>query len=160
MRDIFGTVGSYLLSLVGLVAVGGAIYLAMTWYKAGNAVSDLNSLSSAIQAAYAQQPTFSTVTNTVANTAGWTPKTMNAGGGTINNQWGGAVTVAVDGANAAEFDVTEAGVPSSACEKLIQTSSVEALSVNGAAVTIPVDAATASTDCAQASNTMVFVFGH
>lgn len=160
MRDIFGTVGSYLLSLVGLVAVGAAVYLAMGWYKTGNAVSDLNGLSSAIQAAYAQQPTFTSVTNTVANASGWTSKTMNAGGATIDNQWGGAVTVAVDGSNSAEFDVTEAGVPSSACQKLIQANNVESMTVNGAAVAVPVDAATASTDCSQASNTMIFVYGH
>lgn len=160
MRDIFGTVGSYLLSLVGLVAVGAAVYLAMGWYKTGNAVSNLNTFAGNIQAAYAQQPMFTSLTNTAANSAGWTPKTMDAGGASIMNEWGGTVTATVDGTNAADFDITEAGLPSSACEKLMQVTSVESMTVNGAAVTLPVDAATQGTDCSAASNTILFVYSH
>lgn len=162
MRDMFGTVGSFLLSLVGLIAVGALIYYGYSYFRTGGAVQDLGTLAGNIQAAYANEATFTTVTNTVANSAGWTPKDMNGGGSTITNQWGGTVTVNVDGTNPANFDITEAGVPNGACAKLAQsTENVLSVTVNGTALTIPVDAATAEADCtAGSANSLVFVYGH
>lgn len=161
MRDILGTVGSLLLSLVALIAVGALIYEGYGWYKTGQASQDTSKLVTNIQAAYSNQPTFSSLTNTAANANGWTPKDWDATGGSIQDQWGGAVTVNVDGSDSSEFDVTLTKVSSSGCQKLAagMTNAVSE-SINGSAVSLPIDAATIGTDCSSSSNTLLFVMGH
>lgn len=161
MRDILGTVGSLLLSLVALIAVGALIYEGYGWYKNGQASQDLSQLVTNIQAAYSNQPTFTSLTNTVANANGWTPKDWDATGSAIQDQWGGTVTVNVDGSDSSEFDVTMTKASNSGCQKLAGgMTSVVSESINGAAVALPVDPATIGTDCSGSSNTLLFVVGH
>lgn len=161
MRDILGTVGSLLLSLVALIAVGALIYEGYGWYKTGQASQDMSKLVTNVQAAYSNQPTFTSLSNSVANANGWTPKDWDAGGASIQNQWGGTVTVSPDGSNSSEFDVTLTKVSSAGCQKLAlgMTNAVSA-SINGSAVAVPVDAAVIGTDCSGSSNTLLFVMGH
>lgn len=161
-----GILGRVMATVVGLMLIAGVVVGAQKMFsgsKASNATSDLLTFEQAIQGAYSAQPTFGTLTNTVSNTAGWTPSDMNGGTGTatITNQWGGAVTVAVD-TNTAQFDVTEEGVPNDACATIVNGAQ-NAVSVTANGTTLagpPYDPAALSTSCNSSTNTLKFVFSH
>jgi hypothetical protein len=161
-----GILGRVMATVVGLLMIAGVVVAAQQMFggsKASNATSDLLTLEQGIQGAYSAQPTFASLTNTVSNTAGWTPSDMNGGSGTatITNQWGGAVTVAVD-TNTAQFDVTEQGVPSSACATIVNgAQNAVSVTANGTALTgPPYDPAALSASCNSSANTLKFVFSH
>ncbi len=163
MSEILGTIFKTILALLGVAAVVVIAYTAFNNSKNSNAVAQLSQLSLNIQSQYTSGA-FTTLTNTIATTgdkgAKLAPEDMVSGGNLLN-PWGGAVTVNVNAANAANFDITTADVSSSGCQKLATNmSSAVRLSINGTAQTLPLDPGTAITTCAGASNTLVFTFGH
>jgi hypothetical protein len=163
MDSILGRVMSIAVGLILLIGVVVGAEKMFGSSKASNAMSDLLAMGQAIQGGYSASPTFGTLTNTVAIAAGWVPSDMGsaATSPTITNQWGGAVTVAVD-TNTSQFDVTEAGVPNVACSTMLNgAQSAVSVTVNGTAIAgPPFDPATVSTSCTTASNTLKFVFSH
>jgi hypothetical protein len=153
-------VAAALILLVGVLHAGGA---GMEGSKASNAAAELAQLELGIQNLYSAQAAFTGLTNTVALAAGSTvvPDSMNAGSGSILNEWGGAVTIAV-AATPTNFKITEAGIPQSACATLAtKVSNAVSVSVNaGAALTTPVDVGAVTTACNSNTNSIVFTFGH
>jgi PilS N terminal len=160
MRDILGTIFAYLLGLLGIVVVVGMVYTAFGSNKTQTAITDLTQLATNTQSLYAGQSSFTTATNTVAINGKLAPSDMISGSA-LTNPWGGTVTLNVNAGTASTFDVTETLVPSDACAKLISSfSSLVGLKINGTAQSLPMDAGTATTNCATAPNTMIFTFGH
>ena len=161
MSEILGTLFKYLVALLGVGAVVLILYQVFGTNKTQNAISDLTQLQSNSQALYNGQNTFTTLTNTVAVSGKLATTSMIAGAAALQNPWGGAVTVNVNGGNAAQFDVTEAAVPQEACAKMVSgLSTVVALKVNAVAQVLPLDAGTAVGACNVAENTIIYTFAH
>lgn len=160
MSEILGTLFKYLVALLGVGAVVAVLYQVLGSNKTQNAIADMTQLQTNVQALYSGQPTFTSLTNAVAISGRLAPAGMISGSNLIN-AWSGNVTVAVNSANAARFDLTTASVPQDACAKVIggQGSAV-ALSVNGTAYTPPMDAGAAVTACNQTANTIIFTYAH
>lgn len=161
MSEILGTLFKYLVALLGVAAVVLILYQVFGSNKTQNAISDITLLQTNTQALYSAQSTFTSVSNAVAINGKLAPQGMISGSSLIN-PWGGAVTIAVAGGNAAQFDITETAVPAESCAKMIVgLSSVVGLKVNGAAQGLPLDAGTAVTACNQPiNNSLVFTFAH
>lgn len=164
MSEILGTIFKTILALLGVAAAVVMSYSAFNNSKNSNAVSQLSQLVFNAQAFYTGSP-FTTLTNSVAivgdNGAKLAPEDMVSGGNLVN-PWNGAVTIAVNASNSANFDVTSAGVSSSGCQKLA-TSMDTALkiSINAKNQTLPLDPGAAATACnSKTSNTLIFTFGH
>lgn len=169
MSEILGTLFKYLVSLLGVAAVVLILYQVFGSNKTQNAISDATLLATNTQALYNGQSSFTTMTNTVATNGKLAPPGMLTGTpANLVNPWGGAVTVAVNGTTASNFDITEAGVPIDACSKMIAgLSSVVGLKINGTAITastLPMDSGTAVTSCTTGATAglaaLTFTFGH
>lgn len=159
MSEILGTLFKYLVALLGVAAVVLILYQVFGSNKTQTALSDVTLLQTNTQSLYNAQSTFTSVTDAVAIAGKLAPSGMISGTALVN-PWGGAVTIAVN-ANASQFDITEASVPSDACAKMIVgLSSVVALKVNGAAQTLPLDAGLATAACNATANTLIFTFAH
>ncbi|MFT3960953.1 type 4 pilus major pilin [Propionivibrio sp.] len=163
MSEILGAIFKAIVALLSLGAVVGIGVTASNGNKNANAVAELSQLVFNVQASY-PSGAFTSLTNTVA-TAGdkgsrMAPEGMISGTSLVN-PWGGAVTVNVNAGNAARFDVTTASVSASGCQKLATNMGTAlALSINGTAQTLPMDAGTATTACQNSPNSMAFTFGH
>jgi len=158
MSEILGTLFKYLAQIMGVGAILGIAYVAFGSNKSSNAITDLNQLTTSVQALYASQNSFASLTSTVAVNGKLAPQRMISGTSLVN-PWNGANTIAAD-TNPTLFDVTMAGVPADGCNKLATSTTPVALTINAAAVTLPVDAGAAVTACSSAtSNTLVFTFG-
>jgi len=157
MRDVIGSLWSI---LIGVLLIGGVVtvgYKALQTNKTSNALSDIAQLSADIESLYSGQGVYSSLSNTVAVSAGIVPSDMNIGG-TITDQWSGAVTL---GPNTipSMFDITLGSVPAAACVTLATT-------VKGVAVVLPgngqqglpIDAGLAAAGCAP-GGTVTFIFG-
>ena len=162
MSEIIGVVLKTLMVLLGVVGVVVVANSAIQNNKNSNAVSDISLLSSNIQSAMSSGAfTGVTVASAIAGNAGetWAPASMISGN-TLVNPWGGAVTLAVNAANTSQFVVTTAGVPNGGCVAMAAGLRAQALSINGTAQTLPVNAATAKTTCRATGNTLALTFGH
>lgn len=160
MSEILGTLFKYLVQVLGVAAVVLILYQVFGANKTGNAISDLTQLQTQTQSLYNGQNNFTSLTNAVAISGKLAPTDMISGAN-LQNPWGGAVTINVNAGNAAQYDVTEAGVPTDGCSKMIGAfSSVVGLKVNGVAQALPIDAGAAVGACNAASNTLIFTFAH
>lgn len=160
MREMLGTIIAWLLGLLALGTLVMMYSTASSSSKTNQALTDLSSMVSSIQALYYSHPSYSTISSTVAINGGLAPKSM-INGTALNNPWGGTVTLAVNSSNTARFDVTEPNVPSEACAKLATAvGNMEALAINGTSVSLPTDPATVTTTCNNTTNSMVLTFGH
>lgn len=161
MSEILGTLFKYLVSLLGIGAVVFVLYQVFGNNKTQTAITDITYVSTATQALYNGQPTFTTLTNTVAINGKLATPTMISGN-TLVNPWGGATTIKVNANNASRFDIDTAAVPSEACAKMMTAiPSVVGLKVNGADQVLPVDAGAAVASCnvtAAAGNSLSFTF--
>lgn len=155
-----------LLLIVVAVVIGEQLFSASS---AGNAVSELESIRNNVKSLFAGAPNYTGLTNAVLEQAGLMPTNMmsgTSGQGQDVDSWGGDVTIAED-ANPAQFDVTFAGVPTSACSQLASYAAGNLLSVeiNGTALTLPVAPAAAVSACnvsgqgANGGNTIMWQFG-
>lgn len=162
MSEIIGVVLKTLMVLLGVVGVVLVSNSAIQNNKNSNAVSDVSMLASNVQAGMSYG-TFTTVSvaAAIAGNAGdtWAPATMISGN-TLINPWGGAVTLAVDPANASQFIVTSNAVPNGGCVAMATGLLARAVTINGAAQALPVNASTAKTTCTAANNVLRFTFGH
>lgn len=160
MREMLGTIIAWLL---GLLAIGTLLVMfntATSTSKTNQALSDLSSMVSSIQAIYYSHPSYSTISSTVAINGKLAPQSM-INGASLINPWGGTVTLAVNSGNSSMFDVTEPNVPSDACSKLTTAiGNLQSLAINGSALPLPADPATVTTSCNNTTNSMVFTFGH
>lgn len=160
MREMLGTIIAWLL---GLLAIGTLLVMfntATSTSKTNQALSDLSSMVSSIQAIYYSHPSYSTLSPTVAINGKLAPQSM-INGASLINPWGGTVGLAVNSSNSSRFDVTEPNVPSDACSKLATAiGNLESLAINGSSLALPSDPATVTTSCNNNINTMVFTFGH
>lgn len=119
---------------------------------------------SKIEQDYTTAPDFTGLSNTSANSADETPHSMDGGGAVITNQFGGSVTVGVDAANSANFDITETEVPPSACVSMANVESDPvSVSINGTSMASspPYTPAEVGPDCNKTgnSNTVLVVMG-
>lgn len=161
MSEILGTLFKYLMALLGVAVVVGILFVAQHKNKATTEAGNLTQLATNVSSTYSGQATFTGLSTAVcANLA--PPGMSPPGTSTLVNQWGQAVTCAVD-ANAAQFDVVENGVASDGCADLVNhMKSYVSLTLNGTTYTTatPLDAGTATTACnAAATQTITFVFG-
>lgn len=158
MSELLGALFKLLLGMLGIGAVGAALYMALGSSKTSDAISGQTQLQTAIQAAYTGQGTFTSINNARVIAGKLVPDKMVVAGALVN-AWTGAVTVAVNAGNASQFDVTNAGVPQDGCQKFISSqNNAVAITVNGAALAIPVDAGAAISACNAAANTVVFTY--
>lgn len=79
--------------------------------------SNLQSIVSKVNSSFSARPSYSGVSTSFLLAQGAFPTQM-VNGSSVVNVWGGAVTVAAGTGNTS-FDITYAGVPSSACIELV-----------------------------------------
>lgn len=160
MRDLIGSLLSAIATLLGIAAVVALGYNLYSSNKSSNALADLTSMGGNIQALYSSHPSYTGLSATVVINSSLAPSQMVSGTSLVN-PWGGTVTVAANSSNSALFDVTEPSVPADACAKMATgVGNLAALSINSTSVTVPVDPATAASNCSSSSNSLVFTFGH
>lgn len=158
MSEVLGAMFKALLGLLGIAAVAGVLYAAFGNNKTSDAISQQTLLQSAIQGAYSGQGTFTSLTNAGIMAGNLAPAKMVVGGALVN-AWGGAVNNAVDPANAAQFISTNAGVLKDGCQKFaVSQSNAVAVTINGAAQTLPLEAGAVLTACNSATNTVAFTY--
>ncbi len=158
MDNILGTFFAKLVAILGVVAVMGIAYKVYQSNSANNLINQISQTSMGVQSLYSAVP-FTTLTNTVAINGKIVPDDMVSGAALIN-PYNGTATLAVNGANAAQFDLTETNVPSYACSQLVQGLKYAAVKINGTAIALPADPSAVTTACAAATNTIVTTFGH
>jgi len=159
MSEILGTLFKYMLALLGVGAVVLVLYQVLGNDKTGRATADLTQLQTQTQTMFNGQSTFTNLSNAVAIAGKLAPPGMIAGTALVN-PWGGTVTTNINGANQSRFDIAETLVPADACAKMVvNTSAMVALSINGTAATLPMDASNAVTSCTATNNTITFTFG-
>lgn len=160
MSEILGTLFKYLMALLGVAVVGGILYMALHKNKGTTEAGNLLQLSTNITSTYSGQSDFTGLTTGVC--AKLAPPGMSPDGATLVNQWGGAVTCAVD-ANPAQFDVVENGVISDGCVDLVtHLKSYVSVTLGGTTYDAanPLDAGTATTQCnSAATQAITLVFG-
>ena len=160
MDEIMGSWFKYLVRLLGVAAVVIILVSIFHKNKASTEVSNITQLATSISNTYTGQTAFTGLNTAIA--AKLAPTSMVTGT-TLMNQWGGAVTVAVD-ANPSQFDIVENGVPSDGCVDMAnKATNYVTLTLNGATynATNPLDAGTAVTACnAAATQTITYVYGH
>ena len=145
---------------VASVVIAGAVSLlgsAMSGADTNKVISEVNGLRVGVKSLFAGQNNYgATSLNTLLINAKAVPATLqtNAAAGTITNVWNGAVVITGSTQN---FTISYASVPQDACIKLASMSinSVQGVSVNGAALALPVTAAAASGACV-ATNTVLW----
>lgn len=158
--------------VIGLFAlvVGLALYVVpsiLSNIRSNAEATNLATVESKIQRAYANQPNYSQVTTAQVASLHIFPDSEVAGS-TITNRWGGAVTLApatLVSANDATA-ITSTNVPVAECIQLEQAveSSFRTININGTAVKLDnpsavVSETTVSGACSTPTNSMVFTFG-
>jgi hypothetical protein len=159
MQNIILTLMAVLVTLV-LLGSGVAIY-ENTNSQAGitQAIGNVDTVIAGTRSTYQGQSGYTGISNTVLLAAGVFPSSM-VSGTTITDTFGGAVTVAPD-ASPSFFDLTYNNVPQAACVRLasgIQGQSIQSVSVNGTALSMPVTASAAAAGCTSTTgNTVMWV---
>ncbi len=128
--------------------------------QASQTVAEINEIVGNVDTLYQGYNTgYAAISTTGLVTAGAFPKNMVVGetaagtGTSVDDAWGGAVTVApgdTAGANtASQFTVTFNGVPTKACTNIVVQleDNATAVAVNGTTLTTPVDPTTLATSC-------------
>lgn len=151
MQNVIGTLIAVVVTLLLIVVAVVMGEQLINGSGAANAISEVEAIRNGVTSLYAGSPNFNGLSNKVLESGGQMPSNMISGAvgaGTDVDEWGGAVTVA-PATNPAQFTVTFAGVPTSACAELgaYQAGNLAAVSINGTAVTLPISPATAVTDC-------------
>lgn len=158
MSEILGALFKYLMVALGVSAVVAVLYMALASNKTSDAIAGQTQLQSNIQVAYSAQGTFTTLNAARVIAGGLAPAKMVVGGNLVN-PWGGAIVPAVDGANASQFTVSQANVPQDGCQKFVSSQgNAVAISVNGTALALPVDAGLAISACNAAANSILFTY--
>jgi len=156
MSELLGALFKMFLTALGLAGLGGMAYMAFGSSKSSDAIANQTVLVTNVQGAYSGQGNFSSLNNARAMLLA--PPQMTSTGALLN-AWNGAMTVAVDPGNAGQFVTTNPNVPKDNCQKFTtaQTNAV-AVTVNGASLTVPVDAGLALSACNAATNTVVHTY--
>lgn len=163
MSEILGTLFKYILASLGVVAVVWIFYTALGSDKANTTVSQLAQVQSSVQALYTTQPSFGTLSNSVAINANLVPREMVSGTNLVN-AWNGSVTLSPESSNA-QFSVTQSSVPKAACIKVATSAGAYlGLQINGGSTytaSAAIDPGAASTECAAGgeNNTLKFFYG-
>lgn len=142
---------SIILTVIGLAFLAVYITGAFSGTKAAEASTQLSTIISKVQGAYANRPTFTGLAETVAVQGGIFPDNMiDTTNNTAFDPWNGAVTVEA-GSTPTEFTVEFDDVPPHACQTLAMSynsTNLVSLTVNGNSMTLPVVLNTAlTTDC-------------
>jgi hypothetical protein len=159
MSEIIATLIKYGLSAIAIVVVLVASYLATSSSKAATESSNIAELYANTSKLYNTGASTSGLNNAAVLAADTEPSSMNVGGSLLN-PWGGAVTVAGDATIPTGIDISDTGVPQSACtSEATSIATVTSVSVNGgAALAQPVDPATVAQECTSSTNSINFVF--
>jgi hypothetical protein len=162
--------GRVIAAILVLLAIAGVVYLgsqAMGSSKVTNATSDLAQIQTNVEGLYANNPSgYSTLTNTVAISAGAIPADMVSGTSVVD-QWGNTVTVqpstAFSGLAAnSSFEVDFSKLSSADCVKIatgvpgaygVVIGVTQLTATNGV-----VDAGKAATACSASANTVDVVY--
>jgi hypothetical protein len=154
MSEILGTLFKYLMMLLGVAAVVYILHQVLTSNKVSQTVSDITQMQSNVNALYAGQSSYASLTTAVAITASAIPTDMNPASGTPTDVWGGPVTLGPD-ANPQWFDISLGSVPVADCTKIAGSiGGYKALDGTPG----PLTPAQVETACG-GSSTMVFAFG-
>lgn len=159
MSEILGALFKYILGALGIAAVGGILYLALGNSKVSQAISDQTALQSLVQGAYTTNPNgFTSLSQDVVIKGRLAPASMIIGGH-LTNAWNGTPTVSVDPGNPAQFVVSHPNLPAADCAKFASSQPYSvAISINGAAQTVPLDNGSAIGACSGATNTVSFTY--
>jgi len=165
MSEILGTLFKYLVAILGVAAVVLILNKTFGANKVQNTIAQVTQTTANIQALYNAQNNFTSLNNAVVIAGKLAPTDMVSGKNLVN-PWNGAVTFAVDTANAARYKMTQSGVPNDACAKLATgipgsiSVQINSGTVHNSA-TNPVEAGQATTHCNSTTdtNTLAFVFG-
>ncbi len=158
MQNIILTLMAVMITFV-LLAAGISIY-DNTNTQSGviQAISNVDTVIAGTRSTYQGQSGYSGISNSVLLAAGVFPSSM-VSGTAITNTFGGTVTLVPD-ATPAFFNLTYNNVPQSACVRLasgIQGQSIQSISVNGTALSMPVTVAGAAGSCVKGNNTVEWV---
>ncbi len=163
MSETLGALIKLVLQILGVAAVVLLLFKAFGSSKVSDAITNTTQLQTEIQSFYHGQNSFATLTDAVVINGRLAPDKM-INGATLQNPWGnaGSVTVNVNAANVARFDITSTQIPPEACGKFVAAfnTTTLALSINGVAQALPVDVGAAVAACNVAANTVVLTFGH
>ncbi len=156
------TLGRIIATILTLIAIAGVALAGYTAYQAsavGDQISNVQQMAQGIKGLYNGSPSYATLTNTVVVNANLVPSSMNVNG-TIQDTWGGAVTVVQDATFSNAFDIGLQSLPQADCVKLATGMAANYVNINGNGnVAAPVDPGTATTQCqAGNANAIVFVF--
>lgn len=174
MSEILGTLFKYLLALLAITAVVAVLYEALSSNKISTAASQITTLQANINQLYAgtsSGPSSSLSAATLVQagevpTGMATSNTGSSGSGTIQNSWGGSVTINQSTASTSDVDITYNQVPREACNKLAAALLPSMAQITIGSTTVTTSGATPTTDpvtavataCANSQNTMVFTF--
>lgn len=164
MSEILGTLFKYLLALLAITAVVAILYEALSSNKVSTAAAQITTLQANINQLYAGTSAGpSGLSNTTLTQANEIPSGMPVSGTTINNSWGGAVTIQADSTLTGDADIIYTSVPQEACNKLSLAllPSMTQITINSAKAIAAGDQTAVSdvaTACATSSNSITFTF--
>lgn len=148
------------LGIAAIVVLGAVSLLtgAFSSAQSNQAIEEAIALRTATRKMYSGQAFPAAITQTLI-TAKAIPGTLVVNGANVTNKWGGAVTVAGNGAGSA-FNVSFANVPQDVCVSMLSgANGWTQIAQGGTTITsanMPVTAAAATNLCNAAVNTVVF----
>ena len=157
MQYVLGLLAAVLIAVFAIFHVEQEGRSASKSSSVSDAVAQVNDFSGKIMTDF--QGNFSEVTSSVVVSDSLVPSAYTVSGTTIENGWGGSVVPSVDATNAAELDIAESGVPAADCEAYATgVATAAAVTINGTALTAPIDPAAATTACKNEVSEVTFVF--
>lgn len=150
------------LALGAIVGIGVIVYFVQ--YRGDAKIDEMQQhvqdIIAGTQKLYYQHPVYTGLTTANAVASGLIPRQLVNGTG-ATNPWGGVTSLAPN-SDPSKVDLTSTLIPSAACVELVSVNmaqdngAVVAIQVNGTAMSLPVDPATAAARCSQAANTVVW----
>lgn len=147
-----GTLLFYLVMLAGAALI---LYMMFSGGKLAEMEQSLSAMRMNTQQMFTSSLDYTGLNNDLAIKSGLVPRKLIKGG-SVNNGWGGSVTLAT-GDDTGTFTITVAAVPQEACTKLatFQLESWLSVEVNSTAIAKDAAVADAADNC-EASNTIVY----
>lgn len=138
--------GVTLIELVVVIGIAALIVVtAMSFFssasdsnKIKDEVANIGTLNANINRLYTSATDYSNISIDLLRQAGAVPKNMIKGT-TVQNKWGGAVTIAAAGTGNSRYDLTYANVPGEACTQMVAAvyAAFEKVTIKGTVVHDP-----------------------
>lgn len=157
MRFMLGFLGALGLGLLATVIILVLRDMGSNLNKVSTAQSEVSTISTNVPGDVGGVAGVSSISTAMVARDSDAPSNMVTGTALVD-PWGGQVTV-TPANNPGQYDVALQGVPGSACSKLVNgVGQFKGVTINGSALSMPVDPATVSQDCQSSSNSVTFDF--